>query len=104
MTGIQRGYSDPDKDWLKLRNEWARDASIDWGALGLLAYLTSHRDGFEVALEQVTSARASKRHKVMVWLAELERAGYIRRETQRRRGVVVGTVWHLLDPDAADQH
>lgn len=102
--GIQRGYDDPDKDWLKLRNDWARDPEIDWGALGLLAYLTSHRDGFEVELQRITSARGSKRHKVMAWLAELERAGYIRRETQRRKGVIVGTVWHLLDPNADGRH
>lgn len=103
MTGIKRGYDDPDKQWLKLKNDWARDAVIDWGALGILTYLTSHRDGFEVALEELTSARGSKRHRVMGWLAELEQAGYIRRETKRVRGVIVGTVWHLLDPSNVDQ-
>lgn len=105
MAGIQRGYDDPDKEWLKLRNEWARDESLDWGALGLLTYLTSHRDGFEVELARLTSARASKRHKVMGWLAELESAGYVSRETLRRGGVVVGTTWHLLDPsNVGEQH
>lgn len=104
MTGIQRDYDDPDKGWFKLRHAWTRDVSIDWGALGLLAYLTSHKDGFEVALEAVTGMRKSKRFKVMGWLEELERAGYIERETQRRSGLVVGTVWHLKDPNAGDQH
>lgn len=105
MTGIKRGYDDPEKQWLKLKNEWARDASIDWGALGLLTYLTSHRDGYQVALEELTSVRNSKRHRVMGWLGELERANYIRRETKRTKGVIVGTVWHLLDPsNVGGQH
>jgi hypothetical protein len=104
MTGIRKGYADPDSGWLKLRNEWARDDRMDWGALGLLAYLTSHRDGFEVELARLTSARKSKRHRVMEWLKELEQLGYIRRETRRERGVVMGTTWHLLAPDVDDQH
>lgn len=87
-----------------MRNDWARDRRIDWGALGLLAYLTTHRDGFEVALTDLYASRASKRHKVEGWLRELEQFGYLRRETIRRGGVVVGTTWHLLAPDVDQQH
>jgi hypothetical protein len=104
LTGISHDYPDPDAGWLKLRNDWARDTRLDWGALGLLAYLTSHRDGFEVELARLTSSRSSKRHKVMVWIAELEKHGYIERETRREGGVVVGTTWHLLGPNVDHQH
>jgi hypothetical protein len=104
MTGIRKGYADPDAGWLKLRNDWARDTRIDWGALGLLAYLTSHRDGFDVALTTLYNSRKSKRHKVEGWLEELEQQGYLRRETKRHRGVIVGTTWHLLAPNVDGQH
>jgi len=99
---VRKDYPDPLSGWAKLRNLWARDPSIDWGALGLLTYLTSHRDEFEVRLDVIYRARASKRHKIDRWLAELEQHGYLRRETKRVNGVVVGTVWHLLDPYAND--
>jgi hypothetical protein len=104
MTGISHDYEPPALAWVQLRNEWARDTRLDWGALGLLTYLTSHRDGFEVELARLTTSRSSKRHKVMAWIAELEKHGYVERETKRDRGVVVGTTWHLLGPDVGQQH
>lgn len=103
-AGIRRSYIDPLKGWAKIRNAWARDARLDWGALGLLAYLTTHAEGFEIALTELYGARRSKRHKVEAWLEELERAGYLERETLRRGGVITGTAWHLLDPNVEEQH
>lgn len=97
-AGIRKDYPDPLADWTKLRNAWARDDALDWGALGLLTYLTSHRDGFEVELSRLVEVRRSKRTKVMGWIAELEAAGYLRRETIRTGSRVTGTRWHLLDP------
>jgi len=99
MSGIRKGYDDPEKHWTKLRNEWTRDDRIDWGALGLLAHLTSHQDGFDVALDRLTNGRSSKRHRVMGWIAELEKFGYLERETIRSKGQIKGTTWRLLSPE-----
>lgn len=99
MSGIKKEYLDPDAGWFKMRNEWARDERLDWGAVGLLGYLTSHRDGFDVGLTELFRSRSSGRHKVTQHVEELERFGYIRRETKRdRRGMITGTTWHLLGP------
>lgn len=101
--GIRRAYADPLADWAKIRNAWARDTRLDWDALGLLTWLSTHADGFGVATVDLYAMRAAGRHAVDGMIEELERFGYLRRETHRERGRFVSTTWHLLDPTDSEQ-
>jgi DNA-binding MarR family transcriptional regulator len=106
-VGIQRRFTKPDKHWFSLHNEWVRDTRLDWTAVGILAYLHSHQDGWTVRLQDLATDRASRRHRVEAAVVELETYGYIAREDVRDAGGRrVGTRWLLFDPrpNADHQH
>lgn len=96
--GIRRDFRDPLADWAKIRNTWARDTRLDWDALGLLTWLSTHIDGFEVTMQDLYAAREAGRKAVDGMVQQLEETGYLRRERVRSGGRWITTVWHLLDP------
>ncbi len=89
--------SGPD-GFVSIPNSTVRDRGLSWKARGVLAYLLSHANGFDLNYKAVlngsdkdgnTSTRSA--------LTELEESGYLRREQGRhmeqgRFGVVV---WHI---------
>jgi hypothetical protein len=101
---IEKHYPDPLRDWAKIRNVWARDARLDWDSLGLLTYLSTHADGFEVTLQTLYSARLrTGRHALDRMVRQLKELGYLRIERHRVKGRWTSTTWHLLDPtDSAE--
>lgn len=97
MTKIRRGPVAAD-NFTILPNSQVRDAHLTWAARGLLAWLSSHQEGFEVTEDVLTAAGNLGRDGVRTLLRELEGAGYLRRE---RTPIVTGgsTVdYVLMDP------
>jgi hypothetical protein len=81
-----------------LKNSHVRDVALTWESRGLLAWLSSHADGFKVTMDTITEAGPAGRRAVRSMVQELEQAGYLRRE---RMAVVTGgsTVDYVLtDP------
>lgn len=94
VTGLEGGFS-------IIPNETLCD-TLSWEALGLLAYLCSKPDDWDVSIAHLInhSSRCkspSKRDKTYRILEELEEAGYMRRETKRKAGRFGGTDY-LISP------
>lgn len=97
MTKIRRGPVAAD-NFTMLPNSQVRDSGLSWGARGLLAWLHSHQEGFEVTEDALIEAGPSARDGIRSMIRELENLGYLRRE---RTPIVTGgsTVdYVLMDP------
>lgn len=69
----------PTARFVLIRNEWARDRRISLKAVGLLTYLHSHEDGYELSLAQMIRDHTDGKDAVRTGLEELEATGYLRR-------------------------
>lgn len=93
----------PTVRFVQVRNEWARDRRIGLKEKGLLTYLHSHADGYELSLAQIIRDSTDGKDAVRTGLARLEEAGYLTQVRQRGDGGRWGEVDYVLaDPfDAA---
>lgn len=89
----------PTVRFTQIRNEWARDRRLGYKARGLLTYLHSHEDGYELSLAQIIRDSTDGKDAVKTGLEELEQAGYLRRIRERGEGGRWGeTDYVLADP------
>jgi hypothetical protein len=89
----------PTVRFTQVRNEWARDRRLTWKARGLLTYLHSHADGYELSLAQIIRDGPDGKDAVGTGLAELESLGYLTRLRSREAGGRWGeTDYTLADP------
>jgi hypothetical protein len=79
MNKIRRGPQVAD-NFTMLPNSQIRDDTLTWEARGLLAWLHSHREGFEVTEAAMIEAGSFGRDGVRRMVRELEDAGYLTRE------------------------
>jgi len=70
-------FNDPDKDYAKLPNAALRDKRLSFTAIGLLAHISSHQDGYKVTVESLARASNSGDTQTRNALTELREAGYI---------------------------
>lgn len=75
---------------------WVRDPKLGAKAKGVLAYLLSHRPGYELTMEQIVAEMADGPAAIYAALRELERAGYLRRVQRRGERGKVGAVDFLV--------
>jgi hypothetical protein len=97
---IQRGRRVAD-NFTIISNDHLRDERLSWAARGLLAWLCSHAEGYEITEATIVDAGPMKRDGIRTLLRELEGLGYLRRD---RRSVIEGgsTVDYILtDPTLA---
>jgi hypothetical protein len=89
----------PADNFTIISNKWLRDERLSWKAKGLLAYITSHRAGYALSVEQILAQGSDGRDAVRAGLRELEEAGYLTR-TQRRGdgGRIVSTDYLVGTP------
>lgn len=83
------GVVRPEMPWehfTPLRNCWLRDERISYKAKGILGNLMSHAPGFRVSQNLLVRQGKDGRDSVLSGLAELEGAGYLRRDRQPREG------------------
>lgn len=97
---IQRGRRVTD-NFTIISNDHLRDKRLSWAARGLLAWLCSHAEGYEITEATIVDAGPMKRDGIRTLLREMEELGYLRRD---RRSVIAGgsTVDYILtDPTLA---
>jgi hypothetical protein len=97
---IQRGRQAAD-NFTIISNDHLRDERLSWAARGLLAWLCSHAEGYEITEATIVDAGPTKRDGIRTLLRELEELSYLRRD---RRSVIAGgsTVDYILtDPTLA---
>lgn len=89
-----------ERDFTQIPNVYARDRTLSWVARGILLWLMTQDDGYQVSMGAIESASWKEgREAVRSAIAELEKAGYLHR--QRRRGAggrLSGYLFHLRDP------
>lgn len=88
----------PTVHFVQIRNEWARDRRLGYKARGLLTYLHSHEDGYELSLAQIIRDSTDGKDAVKTGLEELEAAGYL----TRLRGRADNGRWGETDYVLAD--
>lgn len=102
---IKRGAL-PTDNFTMIPNAYARDRRLSWGARGLLSWLMSHAASFKVTEELMIAAggpgRGSGRDGVRGMVAELEAAGYLRRDKTFTPGIGTTVDYVLTDPDAGE--
>jgi len=96
---INRRVALPADHFTIIPNDWLRDERLSWKARGLLAYLMSHRVGWETSLERLASEGPDGRDAVRSGLTELTEAGYLAvRRARNADGTLAGTDFDLVDP------
>lgn len=69
----------PDTNWTVIQNRVIRDQQLTFKARGLLIYLLSLPDNWQVSAERIATQGPDGRDAIRTALSELERAGYVRR-------------------------
>jgi hypothetical protein len=94
----------PTDNFTILSNDWIRDEELPWAARGLLAWLASHKAGFEITETTITEAGPLGRDGVRKMISDLETAGYLRRDREYLPGGGSVVDYVLCDPgdDAED--
>lgn len=85
-----------------LDNAQVRDARLSWKARGLLAYLLSLSEGWQLRISYLTRQAPDGRHSTRAGLAELQRHGYL--VIARERGVhgrFERTTWTIVQTPPA---
>lgn len=72
--------------------------SLSWEAKGLLAFLLSKPDGWEIRTSHLVSIGPAGEDKVLRVLDELERVGYIARYREQKDGKFQWVTWIFFDP------
>lgn len=77
----------PDANWTVVQNAVLRHPRLTFKARGLLCYLLSLPDNWQVSAERIATGGPDGRDAIRSALSELEREGYlVRRKSQNRRG------------------
>ncbi|MGN7978117.1 hypothetical protein ACTJJ4_11115 [Microbacterium sp. 22195] len=89
-----------ERDFTQIPNIYARDKTLSWVARGILLWLMTQDDGYQVSMGAIEAASWKEgREAVRSAIAELEKAGYLHRQQRRGQGGrLSGYVFHLRDP------
>ena len=96
---IIRGAHDFDENFTRMPNRWLRDERLSLKAIGLLAQLHSHSVGWRVSVRSLADANACGLDLIRTAIAELESAGYLKREQARGdNNQFAESLWTTIDP------
>lgn len=100
---IRRGHVPAADHFTIVPNAWARDARLSFKARGLLTYLLSHREGWEITGVRELVKHASEGREAMTGaVRELEQHGYlIRSRARTENGRLSGIDYEVTDPSVA---
>jgi hypothetical protein len=93
------------KDFSVICNTFLRDERLSWKAKGILAYLLSKPDDWEVKVTDLIKRSRDGREAVYSAVNELLSMGYMQRTSERLRGKFVGCEYILFEtgmPQIAD--
>lgn len=96
--GIIRGTL-PQDNFTLISNDWLRDTQISYKEKGLLAAIASHREDYELTVEQLINQSKDGKDSVYSGLRGLVEAGYLVVERRRdERGRLGETDFVLTEP------
>jgi hypothetical protein len=90
ITMIIRARHDKDDPYFRLRRATAQDVQLSWAARGVITYLFSKPDNWEVRVEDLVDKGNLGRDAIYKILAELQRLGYIHRRKERQSNGTIG--------------
>lgn len=83
----------------QIPNDWLRDPRLSLKAIGLLAQLLSHAEGWRVTVGSLAKANGCGRDSIRGAVRELEEFGYLKREQFRADGGEFSEVhWFTSEP------
>ncbi|KUN17677.1 hypothetical protein AQJ11_37445 [Streptomyces corchorusii] len=94
-SGVRRGVMAADQ-FTQIANGLFRDSRLSYKAKGIFGYVSTHRDGWQVTLDQLVAVGPDGREAVRAGLKELERYGYLIRERLRRPNGTLGEVVYSI--------
>jgi predicted transcriptional regulator len=103
MSGIYKIYRHDSQPFAQVPNSAIRDPEITPNAFRLLAYLMSHKEGYELTYGQIERQTTLGRYAINEAIKVLTEKGWLRTErTKKDNGQFGPTSFHILDPEAVD--
>jgi len=103
MSGVYKIYRHDSQPFAQVPNSAIRDPEISPNAFRLLAYLMSHKEGYELTYGQIERQTTLGRYAINEAIRILTSKGWLRTErTKKKNGQFGPTSFHILDPDAVD--
>lgn len=105
QRGIRLSDDWADDNWVQVPKNILRDRSLSFKAMGLVAWLASHKPGFQINRRFIYAATTSGKTAVESGIAELKAAGYLTVEQARDdRGRMAGGTVYVLHRWPKDRH
>lgn len=103
MSGVYKIYRHDNQPFAQVPNSAIRDPEISPNAFRLLAYLMSHKEGYELTYGQIERQTTLGRYAINEAIKVLTDKGWLRTErTKKDNGQFGPTSFHILDPEAVD--
>jgi predicted transcriptional regulator len=103
MSGVYKIYRHDSQPFAQVPNSAIRDPQISPNAFRLLAYLMSHKEGYELTYGQIERQTTLGRYAINEAIKVLTDKGWLRTErTKKDNGQFGPTSFHILDPEAVD--
>jgi predicted transcriptional regulator len=103
MSGVYKIYRHDSQPFAQVPNRAIRDPQISPNAFRLLAYLMSHKEGYELTYGQIERQTTLGRYAINEAIKVLTDKGWLRTErTKKDNGQFGPTSFHILDPEAVD--
>jgi predicted transcriptional regulator len=103
MSGVYKIYRHDSQPFAQVPNSAIRDPEISPNAFRLLAYLMSHKEGYELTYGQIERQTTLGRYAINEAIKVLTDKGWLRTErTKKTNGQFGPTSFHILDPESVD--
>jgi predicted transcriptional regulator len=103
MSGVYKIYRHDSQPFAQVPNSAIRDPEISPNAFRLLAYLMSHKEGYELTYGQIERQTTLGRYAINEAIRILTNKGWLKTErTKKDNGQFGPTSFHILDPDAVE--
>ena len=103
MSGVYKIYRHDSQPFAQVPNSAIRDPQISPNAFRLLAYLMSHKEGYELTYGQIERQTTLGRYAINEAIKVLTDKGWLKTErTKKDNGQFGPTSFHILDPGAVD--
>ncbi|WP_324608004.1 hypothetical protein [Streptomyces sp. NRRL S-455] len=94
-AGIRRGVMAADQ-FTQVANVLFRDSQLSFKAKGIFGYISTHANGWQVAIADLVRLGPDGREAVRTGLKELEAHGYLIRERLRRPDPTLGEIFYCI--------
>jgi predicted transcriptional regulator len=100
MSGVYKIYRHDSQPFAQVPNSAIRDPEISPNAFRLLAYLMSHKEGYELTYGQIERQTTLGRYAINEAIKILTAKGWLKTErTKKDNGQFGPTSFHIMNPD-----